>query len=197
VKRTARLALRNLEFLRSALRHSLPPAGRVVELGSGTGEHAVAFARAFPGLEWQPSDPDPDARASIAAWAAEARLPNLRSPLDLELGRPAWRRQAADALLCVNVLHVAPWAAARDLLIGAAGLLPRGGPLVVYGPFRRGRPSPRLARFDEALKAHDPALSIPVLALLLEEAAAHGLAPSVEEDGVEEGDVLLVLRRPS
>jgi len=211
VKRTARLALRNQALLLEALRRALPvpagpPAGAtdraapsrplVLELGSGTGEHAVAFARALPGLDWQPSDPDPEARASIAAWSAEARLGNLRPPLDLDLLTPAWRRRAADALLCANVLHVAPAEAATALLDGAAALLPPGGPLVVYGPFvRAGPPLPRLVRFEAELKAHDPRLGIPALAPFLAAAAARGLALAEERAGVEEGDLLVVLRR--
>ena len=208
VKRTARLALRNQPLLLEVLRAALPapaagaaPAVRplLLELGSGTGEHAVAVARALPWLDVQPSDPDPAARASIAAWSAEAGLATLRPPLDLDLLAPAWRRQAASALLCVNVLHVAPPAAALALLDGAAALLPAGGPLLVYGPFRPALDRPahgtRLARFDAELKAFDPRLGVPALAGFLEAAAARGLRPEAPRAGVEEGDVALVLRR--
>jgi len=208
VKRTARLALRNQPLLLEVLRAALPSPAEgtasatrplVLELGSGTGEHAVAFARALPWLDWQPSDPDPAARASIAAWSGEAALPNLRAPLDLDLLAPAWRRQPAAALLCVNVLHVAPPEAAAALLDGAAALLAAGGPLVVYAPFRptldRPAPGTRLARFDAELKAFDPRLAIPSLEAFLEAAAARGLRPAVQRAGVEEGDVALALRR--
>jgi len=208
VKRTARLALRNQPLLLEVLRAALPapaevaaPAARplVLELGSGTGEHAVALARALPWLDWQPSDPDAEARASIAAWSAEAALPNLRAPLDLDLLAPAWRRQPASALLCVNVLHVAPPEAAAALLDGAAALLPPGAPLVVYGPFRatldRTWHGARLARFDAELKAFDPRLAIPSLAGFRAAAAARGLAVHAERAGAEEGDLALVLRR--
>lgn len=201
MKRTARLARRNLAALEAALRAALPPpAGggrvRLLELGSGTGEHAVGLARALPWLDWQPSDPDPEARASTAAWAAEAGLPNLRPPLDLDLLAPAWRRQPFDALLCVNVLHVAPAAAALALLDGAAAGLPAGGPLLVYGPFwpEVGRLL-RLERFDAELTAFDPRLGIPSLAAFREAARARGLAVAREAAGVEEGDVVLALRR--
>jgi hypothetical protein len=201
VKRTARLARRNLAALEAALRAALPPpAGdarlRLLELGSGTGEHAVGLGRALPWLDWQPSDPDPAARASTAAWAAEAGLPNLRPPLDLDLLAPAWRRQPFDALLCVNVLHVAPAAAALALLDGAAAGLPPGGPLVVYGPFRPavGR-LVRLERFDGELRAHDPRLGIPALDAFLGAARARGLALAHQAAGVEEGDLVLELRR--
>jgi SAM-dependent methyltransferase len=200
VKRTARLALRNLDLLLDALRGLVPPAPsglprpRVLEVGSGTGEQLVAFARALPHADFQPSDPDPEARASITAWAAEAQLPNLAPPLDLDLLRPAWLRQACDVLLCVNVLHVAP-PAAGDALVEGAGALPPAGALLLYGPFWRGseRP-PRLVRFHGELTAHDPSLGVRPLAPLLAAAAARGLAPALTRPGVEEGDVLLVLR---
>lgn len=203
MKRTARLALRNRDLLLEALAGLLPPhpagAGprpRVLELGSGTGEHLVAFARALPHVDWQPSDPDPEARASVAAWAAEARLPNLDAPLDLDLLAPAWRRQPCALLLCVNVLHVAPPEATAALLDGAAAL-PPGGSLVLYGPFQRaGQALPRLARFHAELAAHHPALGIRPLEPLLSSAADRGLRLTRDAAGVEEGDRLLVLRRP-
>jgi len=200
VKRTARLALRNRDLLLEALRTLLPghpgrPRARVLELGSGTGEHLLAFARALPHVDWQPSDPDPEARASVDAWADEARLPNLLRPLDLDLLGPAWRRQPCDLLLCVNVLHVAPPRAASALLDGAAGL-PPGGALVLYGPLRReGERSPRLERFHAELVAHHPALGIPLAAPLVAAAAARGLAVTSDSPGAEEGDRLLILRR--
>lgn len=194
VKRTARLALANRELLVGAVRAVAPPRGVALELGSGSGEHALALARAVPWLDWQPSDPEPTARASISAWRAEARLPNLREPLDLDLLGPAWRRVAADLLLCVNVLHVAPPAAAAALLDGAAAMAP-GAPLVLYGPFLDGPPPPRLVRFDGELRAHDPALGIRPLAPLLAAAEARGLLLELRRPGREPGDVLLVLRR--
>lgn len=200
MKRTARLALANRHLLVEALGPWLEAgaAGRplVLELGSGTGEHAVALAGAFPGADWQPSDPDPEARASTAAWAAEARLPNLLAPLDLALGAPAWRRRRFDLLVCVNVLHVAPPGAGRDLLAGAAAGLPPGGVLLLYGPFSRGAERlPRLERFDAALRAHDPAMGVRPLEPLLREAAALGLALVAEAGGAEQGDRLLLLGR--
>ncbi len=201
VKRTARLALRNRDLLLEALRTLLPgaapgaPRPRVLELGSGTGEHLVAFARALPQADWQPSDPDPEARASVAAWAREARLGNLAPPLDLALGEPAWRRQPFDHLLCVNVLHVAPAEAVVALLDGAAGLR-AGAWLLLYGPFQReGEPLPRLTRFHAELTAHHPSLGVRPLAPLLAAAAARGLALERDEAGAEEGDRLLLLRR--
>jgi hypothetical protein len=193
VKRTARLALANRDLLLGAVRLAAPERGLVLELGSGTGEHALALARAFPRLDWQPSDPDPSARASITAWRDEARLPNLRPPLDLDLLAPAWRRVAADLLLCVNVLHVAPPGATEALLDGAAALAP-GTPLLLYGPFLDGPPPPRLARFDAELRTHHPTLGIRPLAALLEAAAARGLRLESRQPGCEPGDLLLLFR---
>jgi hypothetical protein len=195
VKRTARLALENRELLLEAVSAVAPQRGLLLELGSGTGEHALALARALPGLEVQPSDPDPAARASIAAWRDEAGLANLRPPLDLDLLAPAWRRVAADLLLCVNVLHLAPAAACETLLDGAAAL-PAGGHLLLYGPFLDGPPPARLLRFDAELRAHDPALGVRPLAPLMAAAARRGLALASRRPGREPGDLLLCLRRP-
>jgi SAM-dependent methyltransferase len=194
--------VRNRAALAAALGAILPPSGRVLEVGSGTGEHAVHLARCFPSLAFQPSDPDPVARASIAAWAAEAALPNLLPPLDLDLRHPGWvsaghRSSQVDALLCVNVLHVAPPECVDALCAGAARLLAPGGPLAVAGPFaRRGWPlGPRLARIDAELRAADPALGVREREALVEAGRPHGLRPELEIALPAEGDLLIVLRR--
>ena len=198
MKRTAAAALRNREAIAAALRDVLPSRGRVLEIGSGTGEHVVFLAAAFPGLEWQPSDPDPEARASIAAWSAEARLPNLLPPLAYDLRVEAWQRRAADAVLCVNVLHAAAPECVEALCRGAARVLTGGGPLVVYGAFRRrGMPlEGRLARVEAKLRAADASLGVREVEALLEAARRHGLALEREVAMPEEGDLLLVLRVP-
>ena len=160
IRRHAPLAIRLAPALAALLARVLPRAAVVLELGSGTGEHAVHLARALPWLTWQPSDPDPGARASIAAWRAEAALPNLLPPLDLDLLAPAWRLRCADALLVVNVLHAAPPAAADALLGGAGEVLPPGGALVVVGPSRApdgealSRVAAGAARHDLAVEEH-------------------------------------------
>jgi SAM-dependent methyltransferase len=196
VKRTAAAALRNREPLAAALREVLPAQGRVLELGSGTGEHAVFLAGVFPALSWQPSDPDPEARASITAWAAEARLPNLLPPLHFDVRVDLWQSRPADAVLCVNVLHAAPPECLEALCRGAARVLPPSGPLAVYGPFgRRGRPlAGRLARLDAELRAVDGTLGVREVEALAEAGARHGLALEREVAMPEEGDVLIVLR---
>ncbi|HEY6002084.1 MAG TPA: DUF938 domain-containing protein [Anaeromyxobacter sp.] len=196
MKRTAAAALRNREAIAAALRGLLPAQGLVLEMGSGTGEHAVFLAAAFPALEWQPSDPDPEARASIAAWSAEARLPNLFAPLDLDLRAEAWQRRAADAVLCVNVLHAADPECVEALCRGAARVLAAGGPLAVYGPFtRRGAAlEGRLARVDAKLRAAEPSLGVREVEALVEAGRRHGLRLDREVAMPEEGDLLLVLR---
>jgi len=196
MKRTAPAALRNREAIAHALARVLPGAGRVVELGSGTGEHLLLLAARFPGLTWQPSDPDPEARASIAAWAAEARLPNLLPPLDWDLRLDGWRVQPAAAVLCLNVLHAAPPACADALLDGARRVLPPGGALVVYGPFTRfgAAPAGRLARLDGKLRAYDPALGVRDLEALTAAAARRGLSREDVVPMPEEGDLLVVFR---
>lgn len=196
VKRTAAAALRNRDALAAALRDVLPARGRVLEIGSGTGEHAVFLAAAFPALEWQPSDPDPEARASIAAWAREAGLTNLLPSLAYDLRAEAWQRRPADAVLCVNVLHAAAPECIEALCRGAARILPQGGPLVVYGPFtHRGVPlAGRLARVDAKLRAHDASLGVREVEALVEAGVRHGLRLEREVAMPEEGDLLLVLR---
>jgi SAM-dependent methyltransferase len=139
-RRHAPAARRNREALLAVLRRALPPRARVLELGSGTGEHAVWVAARLPGVAWQPSDPDPASRASIEAWS-EGGAGGVAPPLALDLLAPSWRLREADAIVCVNVLHVAPPGATEALVEGARHVLPRGGVLVVAGPFGRRDPA--------------------------------------------------------
>ena len=177
-RRSAPAALRNRDAILTALRALLPPAGLVLEVASGSGEHAVHFAAALPDLVFQPSDPDPRARASIDAWAAGAGLPNLRPALALDaaMSPGAWPIARADAVLCINMVHIAPWEAALGLVRGAARLLPTGAPLVLYGPFRRGgaHTARSNAAFDAALRAEDPRWGVRDLEALAEAAAGFG-----------------------
>ncbi len=181
-RRFAPAAARNREPILAALRGRLPAAGLLLEVASGTGEHAAHLAAAFPTLTIQPSDPDADARASIAAWAAEAGLPNLRPPLALDAAAAAWPLAHADAVLCINMIHIAPWAAAEGLLHGAARILPPGAPLVLYGPFRQGgaHTAPSNAAFDDSLRAQDPRWGVRDLEAVAALAAGQGFgAPEV------------------
>lgn len=158
VRAHAPATLRNREAILARLRTALPARGTVLEVASGSGEHALFFARAMPALVWQPSDPDPAARASIAAWAATERLQNLAPPLDLDATRPDWPVARADAVVSINLTHISPWAATRGLVAGAARLLAPGAPLILYGPFLEDgvETAPSNLAFDTSLKARNP-----------------------------------------
>lgn len=178
MKRVAAAADRNKAFIADVLQRVLPPAGLVLEVASGTGQHAVFFAARFPRLQWQPTDLEPAARASIAGWAREAQLPNLRPPLELDASAPAtWPIERADAVVCANLIHIAPWAAALGLLEGAARILPVGGPLVLYGPYHVDHQptAPSNATFDADLRARDPAWGVRDLGDVTDAARAQGL----------------------
>lgn len=136
VKRRAPATERNRDAIAEALAIFLPQQGTVLEIASGTGEHAVHFARLFPGLTWQPSDPDPIAIASIDAWRADAGLPNVLPAMRIDASTD-WPILEADAVICINMVHISPWAATVGLLRNAAKVLRPNAPLLVYGPFRQ------------------------------------------------------------
>ncbi|MET0509324.1 MAG: DUF938 domain-containing protein [Burkholderiaceae bacterium] len=145
---------RNRDPILAVLRGQLPPVGVVLEIASGSGEHARYFAAHFPALTWQPSDPDPTARRSIDSWSADSELANLRPALALDVLQRDWPPLAAEAIVCINMIHVAPERATTALLAHAARILAPGAPLVLYGPYRqRGRPlEPSNAAFDADLR---------------------------------------------
>ena len=134
-RRSAPAALRNREPIAAVLREWLPPTGLVLEMASGTGEHAIFFGQTFPKLGWQPSDIHPDALSSIRAWREAARLPNVREPLVLDAASADWPIDRADAVLSINMVHISPWRSALGLLDGAERLLVSGAPLILYGPW--------------------------------------------------------------
>jgi hypothetical protein len=177
-RRFAPATLRNRDPILAVLRTVLPPAGVVLEVASGTGEHVLHFARHLPDLAWQPSDPSPAARASIAAWVEAERLANVRAPLDIDAAHDAWPIQSADALICINMIHISPWAATTGLMRGAGRLLTRGSPLFLYGPFRRADRSlePGNHAFDLDLRARDPSWGLRHLDDIIGCAAEHALA---------------------
>ena len=134
-RRSAPAALRNREPISKVLAEWLPKSGLVLELASGTGEHAVHFAERFPDLDWQPSDVHPDALASISAWRGESALPNIREALIIDASSRDWPIDHADAVLSINMVHISPWSSALGLIEGAARILPSRAPLILYGPW--------------------------------------------------------------
>lgn len=178
-KRYAPATLRNRQPLLHALRPHLPETGLLLEIASGSGEHAVFLSENLPALTVQPSDPDEDARASIRAWAADAALPNLHPPLPLDAAHPdAWPDLRPDAMLCVNMIHIAPWEAAIGLFTGAGRHLRTGAPLCLYGPYKRGgqHTSDSNAAFDADLKARNPTWGVRDQEVVADLAAQHGFA---------------------
>ena len=158
-KRHAPATLRNRDAIAAVLADWLPVTGSILEVASGSGEHVVHFAAAFPHLDWQPSDPDPAGLTSIVAYRADAGLANIAAPLALDASAHAWPIGQADAILCINMVHISPWEATLGLFAGAAGLLAAKAPLILYGPYiERGVPTAdsNLA-FDASLRARDPA----------------------------------------
>ncbi|AQR61444.1 SAM-dependent methyltransferase [Brevundimonas sp. LM2] len=170
---------RNTDAILAVLRAHLPERGRVLEIASGSGEHAVAFARALPLTSWTPSDPSPEARSSIAAWAADAALSNLGPALDLDAAQPdTWPAVDVQAIVCINMIHISPWAANEGLMAGAGRVLPDpGGLLVLYGPFREADVplAPSNEAFDASLKSRDPAWGLRAVEDIVALAKAHGL----------------------
>lgn len=149
---------RNRDAILSVLRGVLPASGLVLEIASGSGEHIVHFARAFPRLTFQPSDPEDAALQSIRAWTTETGVTNVLPPARLDAASDAWPAASADAVLCINMIHIAPWRAAQGLIRGAAKLLRAGAPLYLYGPYRQAGvvTAPSNAAFDDSLKARNP-----------------------------------------
>lgn len=199
-RRFAPAAARNRDAILGVLRGVLPATGTLLEVASGSGEHAVHIAAALPGLTVQPSDPDAAARASIDAWARHEGLPNLRPALALDAVARAWPPLpggAVAAVLCINMIHIAPWDAALGLLRGAARVLGPGAPLVLYGPFMRGgaHTAPSNAAFDAALRAQDPAWGVRDLDAVSGAAAAEGFGPPAVTE-MPANNLVVVFRRP-
>jgi SAM-dependent methyltransferase len=196
-RRHAPATERNRDAILAVLKRHLPARGRVLELASGSGEHAVHFAAALPGLVFQTSDPDAASRASIDAWTASAGLANLRPAIALDATASDWPIDA-DAVLCINMIHIAPWAAAIGLMRGAAGILAPGGTLYLYGPYKRdGRhTAPSNDAFDHSLRARDPEWGVRDLEAVAALAAANGFAAPVIEQ-MPANNLSLIFRRLS
>jgi SAM-dependent methyltransferase len=177
--RSAPAAVRNREPILLLLRDYLPRSAHVLEIASGTGEHAVWFSRALPELKWQPTDRDQDALRSIAAWRDLAELPNLLPPLLLDAAADAWPLAQADAVVAINMVHITPWTTTQGLIMGAARVLTPGGLLFLYGPFSEGgvHTAASNARFDADLRARDPSWGVRDLDELSAFAGHHGFNP--------------------
>jgi SAM-dependent methyltransferase len=193
---TAPAVARNREPILRVLRDTLPPSALVLEIASGTGEHALWFSRALPAVTWQPSDQDPEALKSIAAWRDMSGLVNLLPPLPLDAASEAWPVARADAVIAINMVHIAPWAATRGLIAGAARVLGPGGLLFLYGPFREGgvHTGAGNAAFDAELRAQDPSWGIRDLDDVTAIARRHGFdAP--ERIAMPANNLSVVFRR--
>jgi SAM-dependent methyltransferase len=183
-RRHAPSAARNRDPILAVLRGWLPERGLVLEIASGSGEHATHFASALPKLVFQPSDPDPAALASINGWAADSGATNLRPAVALDAAAGSWPLAQADAVLCINMIHIAPWETALGLLRGAAAILPPGGPLILYGPYRReGRHTAQSNEaFDADLRRRNPGWGVRDLEEVAGAAAKRGFsAPDIRE----------------
>lgn len=166
-------AQRNKGPILAVLQRTLPSTGVVLEVASGSGQHIAHFAAALPALQWQPSDPDPRSRASIRAWIRGEGLANVCEPVALDVRTVPWPVLRADALVCINMIHIAPWAATEALFAGAQQLLAAGAVLFLYGPYRRFdcHTAASNVAFDAQLRATNPAWGVRDLERVVEVAA--------------------------
>jgi hypothetical protein len=177
--RMAPSTARNRQPILEVLAPRLGIGAKVLEIASGAGEHAVFIGEALPGIQWVPSDPDPDARASIAAWIDHTGLGNVILPLDITAETPErWPDGPFSAVVCINMLHISPWSAAEGLMAGAAKVLTEAGRLFLYGPYLEAgvETAPSNLAFDRSLRSRNPAWGIRDLADVTALAASHGLA---------------------
>ncbi len=175
LKRTWPAAERNKAPILEVLRGLLPSSGLVLEVATGTGQHAAHFAEAIPALHWQPSDLDPDTAPSVAEWCGA--LPNVRPCLTFDVTAD-WPIEAADAIYCANMVHIAPWPCAQALMAGAGRILPSGAPLLLYGPFKFDGvyTAPSNERFDASLRGRNASWGVRDVEDLRREASAAGLS---------------------
>lgn len=191
-------ARRNAEAILAVLRAHLPSRGSVLEVASGSGEHAMAFASALPGVQWTPSDPSAEARVSVAAWAKLAGPVNLRPSLTLDAADDTtWPSDVFDAIFCANMIHISPWVATEGLMRLAGQALRRpGGLLALYGPYREAETplAPSNAAFDDSLKGRDPAWGLRDRAAVVDLAREHGLVPT-SRIAMPANNLMLLFRR--
>jgi SAM-dependent methyltransferase len=177
-RETAPAAERNKQPILEVLARVLPATGLVLEIASGTGQHVAHFAKGIPNLTFQPSELETERHASIAAWIAHEDLANVRPPIAFDVTRLPWPVRAADAIVCLNMIHISPWEATLALMRGAGEILPPGGVLVTYGPYARdgAHTAPSNEAFDASLKARDPRWGVRDMEVVAEAAAQAGLA---------------------
>ena len=195
-KRHAPATLRNRDAIVAVLRDWLPATGSVLEVASGSGEHAVHFAAAFPDLDWQPTDPDPAGLTSIAAYRVDAGLANIAPPIALDAASDVWPLDRADAIVCINMVHISPWEATTGLLAGAVRLLARGAPLILYGPyFEPDAPTAESnLAFDASLRSRNPAWGLRDTDAVKAAAVDAGLA-FAERRAMPANNLMLLFRR--
>ncbi|MBM3593757.1 MAG: DUF938 domain-containing protein [Alphaproteobacteria bacterium] len=195
-RRFAPAVARNKAAITEVLVRHVPASGLVLEVASGSGEHALHFAAEFPALSLQRTDPDAAALASITAWRAEARLANLLPPLMLDVMATDWPVQKADAVICINMIHIAPWGATAALMSGAARILPPGAILFLYGPFKRGglHTAASNGEFDASLRAQDARWGVRDLEAVTDTAGAAGFAAPIVE-AVPANNLSVIFRR--
>lgn len=197
MKKHAPAALRNREPIATVLSRELPDSGCVLEIASGSGEHVIFFSQAFPHLDWQPSDSDGEAIASILAYKADEDALNLRLPVLLDASNPAsWQVRDADAIVCINMVHISPWEATEGLFAGAARLLGgRNLPLVLYGPYlEQGvETAPSNLAFDESLRSRNAQWGLRNAEDLDRLAARHGFTRSARYE-MPANNLILVYR---
>ena len=183
-RRYAPSATRNRDIILKTLSKHLPARGNVLEIASGTGEHVMHIAAAHPGLIFQPSDPDPDSRASIDAWIHHLGVKNVAPAIQADIARSIRLPNGFDVIICINMIHIAPWSAAVGLMRNAAAMLPTGGLLYLYGPYRRGGNHTAASNeaFDADLKTRNLEWGVRDLEAVAAVASDHGFsAPVVEE----------------
>ncbi len=190
-------AERNCRPILDVLRQVLPATGLILEIASGGGQHAAFFAPQFPALTWQPSDPQAAARASIQAWADAAKCANLRPPFELDATAAVWPIAKADAVVCINMIHIAPWEATLGLFRGGGRILSAGGVLYLYGPFRRDgqHTAPSNADFDVDLKSRNALWGVRDVGEVAAVAAAQGFGAPVIIP-MPANNLSVVFRRP-
>ncbi len=176
--------LRNRDFIVGVLRDVLPTKGVILEIASGSGEHVVHFARNFRNFAFQPSDREPDALQSVAAWVKATGVTNVRAPMVLDVSQLPWPIASADGIICINMVHISPWEATLGLVRGAAAILPPTAPLYLYGPYKREgfATAPSNQAFDRSLSDRNPTWGLRDLEAVAAVAQSVGfLVPTITE----------------